>query len=76
MKPAALLSTLFLGFIAVAHLARLALALPITVDDVAVPVWLSAPAAIATAAVPPPARSAPSGPGAGSRGSSASRRTA
>jgi hypothetical protein len=51
MKPAALLSTLFLGFIAVAHLARLALALPITVDDVAVPVWLSAPAAIATAAL-------------------------
>jgi hypothetical protein len=42
MKPAVLVTCLFLALVAVAHLARLALALPVVVGGVAVPVWLSA----------------------------------
>ena len=51
MKPAALLSVLFLAFIAVVHLLRLALAVPITVGSLVIPVWLSVPAAVATGAL-------------------------
>ena len=51
MKPAALLSCLFLALVAVAHLLRVALAVPITVGSAVIPVWLSVPAAIATGAL-------------------------
>ena len=51
MKPAALLSALFLAFIAIAHLLRFVLAVPITVGDATIPIWLSVPAAVATGAL-------------------------
>ena len=41
MKPAALLSSLFLCLIALAHLARLIFGVGIVVDDYVVPAWLS-----------------------------------
>jgi hypothetical protein len=51
MKPAALLSTLFLAFIAFAHLLRIALAVPITIGGAAIPVWCSVPAVIGPGAL-------------------------
>lgn len=51
MKPAALLSALFLALIAVAHLLRVALAVPITVGSLTIPMWLSVPAVIGPGAL-------------------------
>jgi hypothetical protein len=51
MKPAALLSSLFLGLVAAAHLARLALAIPVVVGDVAIPLWMSALAVVGPGAL-------------------------
>lgn len=42
MKPAALVACLFLGLVAIAHLLRFVLAVPIMAGDVAIPLWLSA----------------------------------
>jgi hypothetical protein len=51
MKPAALLSSLFLALIAVAHLLRLAFATAVTVGDATIPVWLSVPAVLGPGAL-------------------------
>ena len=51
MKPAALLSSLFLGFIAIVHLARVVLAVPITVGDLAIPLWASVLATVGPGAL-------------------------
>jgi hypothetical protein len=51
MKPAALLSSLFLALIALAHLLRLALATPVTVGGAAIPLWLSVPAVLGPGAL-------------------------
>ena len=45
MRPAALLSCLFLALVALAHLVRFVLAVPIIVGDVGFPLW---PSAVAT----------------------------
>ncbi|MDH4043981.1 MAG: hypothetical protein OEY20_04830 [Gemmatimonadota bacterium] len=45
MKPASLLSCIFLALVAIAHLARFVLAVPIIVGDVTFPMW---PSAVAT----------------------------
>ena len=49
MKPASLISVLFLSLVAVAHVVRLALGVPVTVDGMGVPQWASLPAAVFTA---------------------------
>lgn len=46
MRPAALLSCIFLTLVAVAHLARFVLAVPIIVGDTPFPLWPSAVAAV------------------------------
>ncbi len=51
MKPASLISALFLSLVAVAHVVRLALGVPVTVDGMDVPRWASLPAALFTAAL-------------------------
>ena len=42
MKPAALVSCLFLSLVAIAHFVRFVLGIPIMAGDVAIPLWLSA----------------------------------
>ncbi len=49
MKPGSLITTLFLCVIAIAHLIRLVLRVPVTVDGIDIPVWASLPAAVLTA---------------------------
>ena len=49
MRPASLIAALFLCLIAVGHLVRLALRLPVAVNGIAIPVWASLPAAVFTA---------------------------
>ena len=49
MKPATMISTLFLAILAVAHLLRLALRVEITVGGVLVPLWLSVIACVVPA---------------------------
>jgi hypothetical protein len=51
MKPGTLLSMVFLAFISVAHFARLAFGVRVTVGDIDVPIWASLPAAIVCAAL-------------------------
>lgn len=46
MKPATLLSTLFLALVAIGHVVRFVLRLQVTVAGVEVPMWCSIPAAI------------------------------
>lgn len=41
MKPAALITCLFLALVAVMHLLRLVFAIPIMAGDVPIPLWLS-----------------------------------
>ena len=41
MKPAALITTLFLCLIAIGHLIRLVLRVPVTVDGIDIPIWAS-----------------------------------
>lgn len=45
MKPAALVATVFLALVALAHLARLIFQVEIRIGDVALPMW---PSALAT----------------------------
>jgi len=42
MRPAALVACVFLSLVAIAHLLRFVLAIPIMAGDVAIPQWLSA----------------------------------
>lgn len=48
MKPAALVATIFLGLVALAHLLRLVLRVEATAGGAAVPMWMSAVAAVFT----------------------------
>jgi hypothetical protein len=48
MKPASLISALFLCLVAIAHLLRLALGVTVTVDGMGIPLWASVPAALFT----------------------------
>jgi len=41
MKPGILIGFVFIVFVAVAHLVRLTFGIPITIGDVAVPMWPS-----------------------------------
>jgi len=49
MRPASLIAAVFLCLIAVGHLARLALRVPVLVNGITIPVWASLPAAVFTA---------------------------
>ncbi len=51
MRPASIITTLFLCLVAAGHLLRLALSVPVTVDGIAIPVWASLPAALFTGAL-------------------------
>jgi hypothetical protein len=42
MKPAALVTCIFLALVAVAHLVRFLLGIPIVIGAIAIPAWLSA----------------------------------
>jgi hypothetical protein len=44
MKPASLIASIFIGLVALGHLARLILHTQVLVGGHAIPVWLSAPA--------------------------------
>jgi hypothetical protein len=46
VKPASLISALFLSLIAIGHVIRLVLGVPVTVDGMSIPVWVSLPAAV------------------------------
>jgi len=48
MKPAALVATIFLVLVALAHLLRLTLQVEVTAGGVAVPLWASAIASVFT----------------------------
>jgi hypothetical protein len=49
MKPAAMISTLFLGVVAIGHLLRLVLCVDIIVGGVVVPLWVSVIACVVPA---------------------------
>lgn len=49
MKPATMISTLFLAMVAVAHLLRLVLRVEVTVGGILVPFWVSAIACVVPA---------------------------
>ncbi len=49
MKPASLVTTLFLCLITIGHLIRLLLRVPVTVDGIDIPLWASFVAAVFTA---------------------------
>ena len=51
MRPASLISALFLCVIAVGHLARLALRVPVMVNGIGIPLWPSLFAAVFTGAL-------------------------
>lgn len=46
MKPASLVATIFFIVIAIAHLLRVLFGVPVTVGEVSIPIWWSAPACI------------------------------
>ena len=48
MKPATLIAAAFLALIALAHVLRILLHVAVVAGGVAVPMWLSAPAALLT----------------------------
>ncbi len=48
MKPAALIATVFLGLVALAHLLRLVLGVEVIAGGVTIPLWLSAVACVFT----------------------------
>ncbi len=48
MKPAALIATVFLALVALAHLLRLVLRVEVMAGSVAIPLWLSAVACLFT----------------------------
>ncbi len=49
MKPAGLITTVFLGLIALGHVIRVLLRVPVTVDAIEIPIWASFVAAVVTA---------------------------
>ena len=51
MKPFALVAILFLGLVALAHLARLALGVEVTAGNASVPMWASWVAFVFTGAL-------------------------
>ena len=51
MRPATLVTILFLAVIAVGHLLRVLFAVPVTVASTPVPMWMSAAAFLFTAAL-------------------------
>jgi hypothetical protein len=51
MKPGTLIATIFLAFIALAHLARVTLGVGLTVGGRVIPVWASVPAFLFTGAL-------------------------
>ena len=51
MRPAALVATLFLTFVAVLHILRLAFQVEVTAGAVAIPMWASVIAVLATGAM-------------------------
>ncbi len=48
MKPTALIATVFLGLVALAHLLRLVLGVEVIAGGVTIPLWLSAVACVFT----------------------------
>ena len=48
MKPVARIATLFLALVALAHLSRVALQIPVTAGTVTIPLWVSALACVVT----------------------------
>ncbi len=48
MKPVALIATVFLGLVALAHLLRLVIGVEVTAGGVTIPLWLSAVACVFT----------------------------
>ena len=48
MKPVARIATLFLALVALAHLFRVALQIPVTAGNVIIPLWASALACVVT----------------------------
>ncbi len=51
MKPAATITVIFLFLVSIAHLLRLIFQVKITANAVELPMWLSVPAALLTAAL-------------------------
>lgn len=51
MKPASLIASIFIGLVALGHLARFILHTQVLVGGHAIPVWLSAPAFLVLAAL-------------------------
>jgi hypothetical protein len=51
MKPGSLVASVFLAFIALAHLVRILLGTPVLVSGVEVPMWGSAAAALVTGGI-------------------------
>ena len=49
MKPATMITVLFLAMVAVAHLLRLVLAVEVRVGDILVPLWVSVIACVVPA---------------------------
>ena len=48
MKPVARIATLFLALVALAHLCRVVLQIPVTAGTVGIPLWVSALACVVT----------------------------
>ena len=48
MKPVARIATIFLALVALAHLLRVALHIPVTAGNVVIPLWASALACVFT----------------------------
>lgn len=51
MKPAALVTVIFLIAVGLIHVVRIVLGVPVTAGEVEVPIWASVVAAIATGAL-------------------------
>jgi hypothetical protein len=51
MKPSIVITAIFLLIVSIAHLLRLILQVKVTADAVEIPMWMSVPAFIVTAAL-------------------------
>lgn len=51
MKPASVLAALLLSLIAIGHILRLVFRVPVTIDGVAIPLWVSIPGFVVPAAL-------------------------
>lgn len=51
MRPATLLTCVFLGLVAAGHLLRIAMGIDVTVDDIVIPMWPSVLAVAVTIAL-------------------------